>query len=50
MQLAITFFTVVSGLILSLVVAVLALELIFGQMMRLFFVRRTIAVKTERNR
>ena len=37
MQMAITFMAVVAGLILSLVVALLAEELIFGQVFRLFF-------------
>jgi hypothetical protein len=37
MQMAITFIAVVAGLIFSLVVALLAEELIFGQVFRLFF-------------
>jgi len=46
MQTAITFMTVVAGLIFSLAVAVLAEELIFGQVFRLFFVR-SAALQTE---
>jgi hypothetical protein len=42
MQIAITFIAVVAGLVLSLAVALMAEELIFGQVMRLFF-RRSIA-------
>jgi hypothetical protein len=50
MQIAITFIVVVAGLIFSLAVALLAEELIFGQVMRLFFVRQTAPVKTGRKR
>jgi len=39
MQLAITFIIVVAGMAFSLAVALLAEELIFGQVIRLFFVR-----------
>lgn len=42
---AITFMVAVTGLILSLAMALLAAELIFGQVMRLFFVRRAVAVQ-----
>jgi hypothetical protein len=38
MQMAITFMAVIAGMILSLAVALLAEELIFGQVFRLFFV------------
>jgi hypothetical protein len=48
MQMAITFIAVVAGMVLSLAVALLAEELIFGQVFRVFFVRRT--VKTEGKR
>ncbi len=58
MQMAITFMAVVAGLIFSLAVALLAEELIFGQVFRLFFgsdrlavrrfARQTVAVKSER--
>ena len=37
MQMAITFMAVVGGMVLSLAVALLAEELIFGQVFRLFF-------------
>ena len=37
MQMAITFMAVVAGLIFSVAVALLAEELIFGQVFRLFF-------------
>ncbi len=37
MQTAITFMAVVGGMVFSLAVALLAEELIFGQMFRLFF-------------
>jgi ABC-type enterobactin transport system permease subunit len=55
MQMAITFLAVVGGMIFSLAVALLAEELIFGQVFRLFFApgklaRQTVAVKTEQTR
>ena len=54
MQMAITFITVVAGLIFSLAVAVLAEELIFGQVFRLLFVRQmvrqTVPEKTGQKR
>jgi hypothetical protein len=40
MQIAITFMAVAGGMILSLAVALLAEELIFGQVVRVFFVRQ----------
>jgi ABC-type enterobactin transport system permease subunit len=40
MQMAITFLAVVGGLIFSVAVALLAEELIFGQVFRLFFASR----------
>ncbi len=43
MQIAITLMAVVGGMILSLAVALLAEELIFGQLIRVFFVRRAVA-------
>jgi len=46
MQMAITFIAVVAGLIFSIAVALLAEELIFGQLFRLFF--QAALVKTER--
>jgi hypothetical protein len=39
MQMAITFMAVVAGMVFSLAVALLAEELIFGQIFRLFFMR-----------
>ena len=39
MQMAVTFMAVVAGLIFSIAVALLAEELIFGQVFRLFFSR-----------
>jgi hypothetical protein len=54
MQMAITFMAVVAGMVFSLAVALLAEELIFGQLFRLFFapakvVRGSTATKSERN-
>jgi ABC-type enterobactin transport system permease subunit len=58
MQMAITFMAVVGGLVFSLAVALLAEELIFGQVFRLFFIsnklapaklaRQTVGIKTAR--
>lgn len=45
MQMAITFLAVVAGMVFSLGVALLAEELIFGQVFRLFFARQTVQVK-----
>jgi hypothetical protein len=50
MQTAITFMAVIAGLVLSLTVALLAEELIFGQVMRLFFVRRTAEARAGQKR
>jgi hypothetical protein len=50
MQMAITFMAVVAGMVFSLAVALLAEELIFGQVMRLFFFRRTLAAKVMQKR
>jgi hypothetical protein len=50
MQMAITFMAVVAGMVLSLAVALLAEELIFGQVFRIFFSRQAIAVKSENKR
>ena len=47
MQMAITFMAVVAGMVFSLAVAVLAEELIFGQVFRLFFSRQATAPKAE---
>ena len=46
MQMAITFMAVVAGMVFSLAVALLAEELIFGQVFRLFFVPRKLAAQT----
>ncbi len=50
MQMAITFMAVVGGMIFLLAVALLAGELIFGQVFRLFFVRQTVPVKSGQKR
>jgi hypothetical protein len=55
MQMAITFMAVVGGMIFSLAVALLAEELIFGQVFRLFFASgklagQTVAAKAEQKR
>ncbi|MFZ0419798.1 MAG: hypothetical protein WAM04_16990 [Candidatus Sulfotelmatobacter sp.] len=50
MQMVITFMAVVGGMIFSLAVALLAEELIFGQVIRVFFVRQTVTEKTEGKR
>jgi hypothetical protein len=46
MQMAITFIAVVAGLIFSLAIALLAEELIFGQVFRLFFASGKISQAT----
>jgi hypothetical protein len=50
MQMAITFMAVVAGMIFSLAVALLAEELIFGQVFRLFFARAAAAEKAGEKR
>jgi hypothetical protein len=45
MQMAITFLAVVGGLIFSLAIALLAEEIIFGQIFRLFFASGKLAEK-----
>ena len=55
MQMAITFIAVVAGMIFSLAVALLAEELIFGQVFRLFFAsgkvaRQAVRAKAEQER
>ena len=47
MQMAITFMAVVAGMVFSLAVALLAEELIFGQVFRLFFSQQAVAAKAE---
>ena len=46
MQMAVTFMAVVGGMIFSLAVALLAEELIFGQVFRIFFSPRKLATQT----
>lgn len=53
MQMVITFIAVIVGLVLSLGVALLAEELIFGQVFRLFFTpeklaRQAVQMKSEK--
>jgi hypothetical protein len=50
MQMAITAMAVIAGMILSLAVALLAEELIFGQVFRLFFARQAVQVKSGQKR
>jgi len=50
MQMAITFMAVVAGMVFSLAVALLAEELIFGQVFRLFFSRQAVEVESEQKR
>ncbi len=50
MQMAITFIAVVAGLIFSLAVALLAEEMIFGQVFRLLFARQTETGKPGQKR
>jgi len=50
MQMAITFMAVVAGLVFSMVVALLAEEFIFGQVIRVFFVRQAVEVKAGQKR
>jgi len=50
MQMAITFTAVIAGLVFSVAVALLAEEFIFGQVIRVFFVRHTAAVKADQKR
>jgi len=47
MQMAVTFMAVVAGMVFSLAVALLAEELIFGQVFRLFFSKQAAEVKSE---
>ena len=50
MQLAITAIAVIGGLMFSLAVGLLAEELIFGQVFRLFFSRQIVEVKEAHKR
>ena len=47
---AITFMAVVAGMVLSLAVALLAEELIFGQVFRIFFSRQVAEAKSQQKR
>lgn len=47
MEMAITLLAVVGGLILSLAVALVAEEFIFGQVIRVFFVRQRVVAKVN---
>ncbi|MGC2448318.1 MAG: hypothetical protein WA477_11790 [Candidatus Sulfotelmatobacter sp.] len=46
MQMVMTFMAVIAGMVFSLAVALLAEELIFGQVFRLFFAPRKLATQT----
>jgi hypothetical protein len=50
MQVAITFMAVVAGMVFSLAVALLAEELIFGQVFRLLFARQRADVRSNEQR
>lgn len=50
MQMLVTLMAVVAGMVFSLSVALLAEELIFGQLFRLFFARQTAALKPGQKR
>jgi hypothetical protein len=50
MQMAMTFMAVIAGMVFSLSVALLAEELIFGQLFRLFFARQTATAKPVQKR
>lgn len=50
MQMAITFLAVVAGMVFSLAVALLAEELIFGQVFRLLFARQAAELKSGQKR
>jgi hypothetical protein len=49
MQMAITFMAVVAGMVFSLAVALLAEELIFGQVFRLLFARQRAEMNQGRS-
>jgi hypothetical protein len=46
MQILVTFVTVVAGLVFSVAVGLVAEEFIFGQLIRIFFVRNRVAVSS----
>jgi hypothetical protein len=47
MEMAMTFMAAVGGMVLSLSVALLAEELIFGQVFRIFFSQQSTAARAE---
>jgi hypothetical protein len=47
MQMLVTFMAVVAGMVFSLAVALLAEELIFGQIFRIFFSQQAMEVKSQ---
>jgi hypothetical protein len=50
MQVLVTFMTVVAGLVFSVAVGLVAEEIIFGQLMRIFFVRNRVSVNAGQSR
>ncbi len=50
MQMAVTLMAVVAGMVFSLAIALLAEELIFGQVFRLFFAKPAVPPKAEQQR
>lgn len=50
MEMAMTFAAAVGGMVFSLAIALLAEELIFGQVFRIFFSQQAAAVKAEPKR
>jgi hypothetical protein len=50
MQMAITFMTVVGGLVFSVAVGLVAEEVIFGQLIRIFFVRHRVPANAGHKR
>ena len=50
MQMAVTFMAVVAGMVFSLAIALLAEELIFGQVFRLFFAKQAAPTKADQRR
>lgn len=50
MQMAMTFMAVVAGMVFSLAIALLAEELIFGQVFRIFFAPQMLAAKRAQKR
>lgn len=45
MQFAITAIAVIAGMVFSLAIAILVEEVIFGKVIRVFFIRETVPVK-----